>query len=45
MKLSKRLKTIAHMIPEHKNVIDVGCDHGLLDIYLTDMRCSRLVMD
>ena len=38
MKLSKRLKTIAHMIPEHKNVIDVGCDHGLLDIYLTDMR-------
>jgi len=31
--LSKRLKTIAEMV-KTPSVIDVGCDHGLLDIYL-----------
>ncbi len=35
MKLSKRLQTIADMIPDGVRVIDVGCDHALLDIYLT----------
>lgn len=35
MKLSKRLKAIADMIPQNVRVIDVGCDHALLDIYLT----------
>lgn len=35
MKLSKRLKKIADMIPNGARVIDVGCDHALLDIYLT----------
>lgn len=34
MKLSKRLFALAAMIPEDKNIIDIGCDHGLLDIYL-----------
>ena len=33
MKLSNRLKTIADMV-KTKSVIDVGCDHGLLDVYL-----------
>lgn len=32
--LSLRLKTIAEMIPETRRLIDVGCDHALLDIYL-----------
>ena len=32
--LSKRLKTIADMIPEGGVLADVGCDHGFLDIYL-----------
>lgn len=32
MKLSKRLETIASLIPNQRNIIDVGCDHGLLDI-------------
>lgn len=32
---SKRLIEIASLIPSHSSVIDVGCDHGLLDIYLT----------
>ena len=31
--LSCRLKTIASMV-DTPNVIDIGCDHGLLDIYL-----------
>ncbi len=35
MKLSKRLQMIADMIPSGVRVIDVGCDHALLDIYLT----------
>ena len=33
MKLSNRLKTIADMVST-PSVIDVGCDHGLIDIYL-----------
>lgn len=35
MFLSKRLQAIADMIPQDVRVIDVGCDHALLDIYLT----------
>lgn len=34
MKLSKRLETIADLIPSQKNIVDIGCDHGLLDIYI-----------
>lgn len=33
--LSKRLKEIALLVPKNDNVIDIGCDHALLDIYLT----------
>ena len=32
--LSKRLKAVASLI-EDENVIDIGCDHALLDVYLT----------
>ena len=34
--LSKRLKTVADLVlsKESKGIIDVGCDHALLDIYL-----------
>ena len=35
MKLSKRLETIAEMVDSSYHVIDVGCDHAFLDIYLT----------
>ena len=34
MKISKRLKTISDLLTDNINVIDVGCDHALLDIYL-----------
>ena len=32
---SKRLIELASLIPTHSTVVDVGCDHALLDIYLT----------
>lgn len=41
MNISKRLKAIADLV-DTKKVIDVGCDHGYLDIYLTlykDCKC------
>ncbi|MDD3341291.1 MAG: class I SAM-dependent methyltransferase [Bacilli bacterium] len=38
MKLSKRLQALAEAIPENRDVIDVGCDHALLDIYLASTR-------
>ena len=35
MKLPKRLQEIANLVDKDTKVIDVGCDHALLDIYLT----------
>lgn len=32
--LSKRLKAISDYIDENDKIVDIGCDHGLLDIYL-----------
>lgn len=34
MKLSNRLQTICDLVEEHDSIIDVGCDHALIDIYL-----------
>lgn len=34
IKLGKRLEAIASFIKDNTNIIDVGCDHALLDIYL-----------
>ena len=34
MKLSKRLSLVASMVDDNSNIIDVGCDHALLSIYL-----------
>lgn len=46
MKLSKRLKKIADMIPTGSHVLDIGCDHALLDIYLTlEKSCSCVASD
>lgn len=33
--INKRLKAIASLVDKNKKIIDVGCDHALLDIYLT----------
>lgn len=35
MAFSKRIKYLASLVEKNVNVIDIGCDHGLLDIYLT----------
>lgn len=46
MKLSKRLQTIANMISNESRVIDVGCDHGLLSIFLAqEKKCICLATD
>ena len=34
IKLSLRLKKIAKYVDDYSNIVDIGCDHGLLDIYL-----------
>lgn len=34
MKISKRLKQIASYVDDNSSIIDVGCDHALLSIYL-----------
>lgn len=36
MKISKRLKQIASYVDDNSSVIDVGCDHALLSIYLVE---------
>lgn len=38
MKISNRLKVIASFIKDNSNVIDVGADHGLLEIYLLEQK-------
>ena len=46
MKISKRLETIASLIPNNSKVIDVGCDHALLDIYLCQEKgCKCIASD
>lgn len=34
MNISKRLKAVSDFLEDNSNIIDVGCDHALLDIYL-----------
>ena len=36
MKISDRLKAIGDFINEDDKIIDIGCDHALLDIYLCE---------
>lgn len=46
MNLSKRLQTIANLVPNNSKVIDVGCDHGLLSIYLSNEKnCDCIATD
>lgn len=46
IKLKKRLLEICNLIENNSKVIDVGCDHALLDIYLTKYKkCSCLAID
>jgi len=36
MKISKRLKAISEFLNEDDKVIDIGCDHALLDVYIKE---------
>ena len=38
IKISKRLKSIADFIDDNSSLVDIGCDHGLLDIYLVQSK-------
>ena len=44
IKLSKRLEAISSLVPNNSKVIDIGCDHGLLDIYLYQKKISTKVI-
>lgn len=34
VKISKRLESITHFVKDHSKIVDIGCDHAFLDIYL-----------
>lgn len=36
MEINKRLELVSSFVSEFDNIIDVGCDHALLDIYLNE---------
>ena len=38
LKISKRLLAIANLIDDDTSIVDVGCDHAYLDIYLVQNR-------
>jgi tRNA (adenine22-N1)-methyltransferase len=38
IKISKRLETVATLVEDNSKIIDIGCDHGLLDIYLVQTK-------
>ncbi len=44
IKLSNRLANIASLVPVDSNVIDIGCDHALLDIYLYQKGISKKII-
>jgi len=44
IKLSKRLEAISSLVPVNSKVIDVGCDHALLDIYLYQNKISNKII-
>ena len=42
--LSKRLLKVASLV-DTKEIIDIGCDHALLDIYLTNKNYKCTAID
>ena len=43
MNLSKRLQAVATLVDVNARVIDVGCDHAYLDIYLTQNNDNKCI--
>lgn len=43
-KLSKRLESLALLVDKKDKLVDVGCDHGLLSIYLVQNKlCEKVI--
>lgn len=38
IKLSPRLKQVADFVDDGSNIVDIGCDHGLTDIYISQVK-------
>jgi len=38
IRINKRLKAIADLVPDQVNLLDIGCDHALLDIYVAKQK-------
>ena len=43
-KLSKRLESLALLVDKKDSIVDVGCDHGLLSIYLVENKLCKKVI-
>lgn len=43
-RISKRLKAIAEFVTSKDSLVDVGCDHGLLSIYLIENKMVKKVI-
>ena len=43
MRLSKRLKAITEFVDKEDRIIDIGCDHALLDIYIKENIKNRKI--
>ena len=41
IKLTKRLSVIASLVPNNAVIADIGCDHALLDIYLSKKKIIK----
>ena len=44
IKISKRLEAISSLIPINSKIIDIGCDHAMLDIYLYQKGISNKII-
>ena len=42
--LSKRLDAVASLVEENKSIIDIGCDHALLSIYIAKNKNPKKVI-
>ena len=42
--LNERLKAVAQLVPKNAKVIDVGCDHAYLSIYLKQHHIATKVV-
>lgn len=44
IKISKRLEIISSLIAKNSRIMDIGCDHGLLDIYVYQKKISNYII-